>query len=122
MARPRLDPAKQRQRQIGVRMNHAEWRMVDAAAKAAKLTPTAFVRSAALDAAVDTNGSERTLGRARIEEAIAGLRLEVHRCGVNLNQLTRLAHIGRDAKDALDVLEDLQAVLGRVLAGEGFPD
>lgn len=94
-----------RPRKRDVRFSEAEHALVERSAASYGLTPSAFVRGAAVDAAREQQGlpPERR-GQAAgatppqltadAVAALGALRTEVKRVGVNLNQLVRLAYQG----------------------------
>ncbi len=92
------------------RVTAKEAELVEAAASHAGLPTAGYVRATLLDAtrrshtihpgSVDSQGSARSLAEddRRLVDALRG---EIHRCGVNLNQLVRLAHRGEIHSAAL---------------------
>ncbi len=106
MARPRLDVSDRRTRTIGVRLTSAE--AVDLAdrASSAGLTTAAYVRRAVLG---------RRIRSATVLRIGAEDRRELHRIGVNLNQLARAMNAGVPAppgtREAVDRIGELVAEL-----------
>lgn len=83
--RPKVAPENVR-RSVSVRLNGAEWASICRKADAAGVTPTAWMRRAALSRA-----PLRSVVPAVNREAYA----ELARLAANLNQLARAAHDGR---------------------------
>ena len=110
MARPRIEANARRSRQFGIRLTPAEARLVEAAAARAGRPPVAFIRAAALAAA----GTATRRGEPARTEATA-IRQELRRVGVNLNQVLRVAHAGRDT-DLAAAVNAVRDVVARRLA------
>ncbi|MEG0298712.1 MAG: hypothetical protein RSB13_03845 [Aurantimicrobium sp.] len=117
-----------RPRKRDVRFSEAEHALVERSAASYGLTPSAFVRGAAVDAAREQQGlpPERR-GQAAgatppqlTADAVAvlgALRTEVKRVGVNLNQQTRLAHHGViDLRQVGPTVEEVAALCEQVVA------
>lgn len=83
MARPAKQPAERRTVSLSCRVTPLERLGIDRAAAQAGLSPSEYVRRLALTGRVTVQG-RRTLDPALFDQ--------VRRIGVNLNQLTRLAH------------------------------
>lgn len=92
-----------RSRRIDTRFSEAELASVEKVATWRGLPPSAFVRGAALAAAKQAEGHGSSAGPAgpppaALTERQLGVldaaRVDVKRVGVNLNQLSRLAHRG----------------------------
>lgn len=93
-----------RSRKRDVRFSEAEDALVERSAMRYGLTPSAFIRGASVDAARKQQGlpperRDRAAGAMPPQltadaAALNVLRTDVKRVGVNLNQLTRLAHQG----------------------------
>ena len=86
MARPRLPASLRRTRQINLRVTEAEARTLAGHAEASRLTVPAYLRR---------RGLRRPAPATAVAELPPELRRELNKIGVNLNQLTRLAHQGR---------------------------
>ena len=86
MARPRLNPAERRTRQINVRVTEAEAVALAEQAGRARLTVAAYLRR---------RGLRRRVRAATERRLAAEDRRELNRIGVNLNQMVRLMHSGR---------------------------
>lgn len=100
--RPRLADAQRRgHRRYLVSANREEAETIEALAAAAGMAPSAFLRESAV---------KRTI-TWRVN---AGARRELRRIGVNLNQLTRLAHASGAVAEA-GRLADCLAELHRIL-------
>jgi hypothetical protein len=83
MARPTKQPAERRTVSLSCRVTPAERLRIDTAAAQAGLSPSEYIRRQALTGRV-TVQEKRTLDPAVFDQ--------IRRIGVNLNQLTRLAH------------------------------
>lgn len=108
---------------IDTRFTNADRALVERAATAASLPLSAFVRGAAVDEARRRLGYPvvtQTLISDEDRAALDTARLEVKRVGVNLNQMTRLAHhglldlglLGPAVKDLAAAYIDLVDLLG----------
>ena len=86
MARPRLNPAERRTRQINVRVTEAEAVALAEQAGRARLTVAAYLRR---------RGLRRRVRAVRERRLAAEDRRELNRIGVNLNQMVRAMHTGR---------------------------
>ena len=86
MARPRMNPAARRTRQINVRVTEAEAAALAEQASSSRLTVAAYLRR---------RGLRRRVRALRERRLAAEDRRELNRIGVNLNQMTRLMHSGR---------------------------
>lgn len=107
-----------RSRRIDTRFSEAELALVEKVAGWRKLPASAYVRGAALSAAVQAQGhghegdvavqSAQSLLSAEQISVLDGMRIDVKRIGVNLNQLSRLGHQGVLDLGALSsVVDDL---------------
>ena len=124
-----------RSRRIDTRFSNAELALVEKVAKWRGLRPSAFVRGAALAAAkrMEGHGVNENASESVVPSSLAGdqvlvidaARVEIKRVGVNLNQLTRLAHQGVvDLGPLTAVIEDLAQRHERMvdaLGGRGQP-
>ena len=86
MARPRLPRSLRRSRQINTRFTESEVQTLAGYAAAARLTIPEYLRR---------RGLRRRTPATAVVELPPELRRELNKIGVNLNQLTRLAHQGR---------------------------
>lgn len=101
------------ERLSGIRCTAAERAFVELQAERAGLTVAEFCRRAAL--------GQRILAARAKADPDARLAAELNRIGVNLNQLTHAAHMGRTLSGKLDdALSRLAAVLDR-MEPEGGP-
>ena len=116
MPRPKLEDDRRRTREVAVLLTGPESRAVREAARLRGVRMSAFVRDAALTAAVKTipavNEEPHQLGP---DPGAVALRREIRRLGSNLNQCIRHAHQGRDP-DLQAAVEDLRAAVEKVLA------
>lgn len=124
-----------RSRRIDTRFSNAELDLVEKVAKWRGLPPSAFVRGAALAAAkrMEGHGPGEHTSASVVPSSLTGdqvlvidaARVEVKRVGVNLNQLTRLAHQGVvDLGQLTAVIEELAQQHERMvdaLGGRGQP-
>ena len=111
MARPRKDPDELRTETLAFRLTPAERLQIEAAAAEAGLSPSAYARKQAVKGRVIVP-AHRTLDPALFDE--------LRRIGVNLNQLTRLAHIREEPPPGLPRLcTALDQFLARELTGYG---
>ena len=110
MARPRMNPAARRTRQINVRVTEAEAEALAEQAGRARLTVAAYLRRRGL----------RRRVRAVTERRLAAEdRRELNRIGVNLNQITRLMHSGRVVSPELRATVERVAQLVETLLDDG---
>ena len=111
MARPRKDSDELRTETLAFRLTPAERIQIEQAAAKANLTPSAYARMQALKGRVVVP-EHRTLAPDLFDE--------LRRIGVNLNQLTRLAHINEDPpKDLPRLCTALDRFLLREISGYG---
>jgi hypothetical protein len=111
MARPRKELGDLRSETLAIRLTSAERIRVEQAALAAGLTASDYARGLVLSGRVVVR-QNRKLDHAAFDE--------LRRIGVNLNQLTRLAHQrGRFPAGLSDVFATLERILIRELDGEG---
>lgn len=95
---------------LKARVTTTEAAAVERAAARLGLRASAFTRAAALDAAkrhdstsLPAGPPSPTIGLPDADrQAVDALRAEVHKCGVNINQLVRLSHRGEVHVAALD--------------------
>ena len=112
MARPRKPEAELRSRTIGVRVNPAEAAEIAERAGAARMTTGGYMRRRAL--------------RQPVREAVvlrlgAAERVELHRIGVNLNQIARALNSGASAPDGtLEAVERAGELAAGLLSGEAL--
>jgi len=107
MPRPRKTPDDRRSEALGLRLTPAERIQVEQEAAAAGLTASEYARARVLNGRVVIR-QNRTLDPAAFDE--------LRRIGVNLNQLTRLAHQRAQFPAGLqDVFAQLDAILAREL-------
>lgn len=116
-----------RSRKRDVRFSEAEDALVERSATSYGLTPSAFIRGASVDAAREQQGlpperRDRAAGATPPQltadaAAVNALRTDVKRVGVNLNQLTRLAHHGViDLRELHPVVEEWAAQTEQLVA------
>ena len=110
MARPRLNPAERRTRQINVRVTEAEAAALAEQAGRARLTVAAYLRR---------RGLRRPVRAAPERRLAAEDRRELNRIGVNLNQMTRLMHSGRAVHPGLREAVERVAALVETVLDEG---
>ena len=112
MARPRKPEAELRSRTIGVRVNAAEAAEIAERAGAARMTKGGYMR-------------RRALGQPVREAAVLRLgapeRVELHRIGVNLNQIARALNSGASAPSGtLEAVERVGELAAGLLSGEAL--
>ena len=97
---------KSRDPPLSVRLSAEERAIVCERAEAAGLSINAFFRAAAMDATPSRKHRRVTVD----QRAVAKLLGEIGRIGSNVNQLTRLAHMGAwpDAEMLSDAAADIQ--------------
>jgi hypothetical protein len=106
MARPRKEPDQRRTETLAIRLTPSERIRVEHAALAAGLSASEYARALVLAGRVVVR-QNRSLGHAAFDE--------LRRIGVNLNQLTRLAHQREQFPAGL---EEAFAAIERILARE----
>ena len=112
MARPRKPEAERRSRTIGVRVTTAEAAEIAERAGAARMTRGGYMRCRALGQPI----REATVHRLGARE-----RGELHRIGVNLNQIARALNSGASAPDGtLEAVERVGEVAASLLTGEAL--
>jgi hypothetical protein len=110
MARPAKDANERRGAQVKIRLTEAEHDFLSESAAAAGLTVSELVRRRALGVRVQPSPT-------RSEAALVS---ELHRIGVNVNQLARSVNRGRDLPDFwAEIGADLRKTLDTVLARYG---
>ena len=110
MARPRKEPDERRSETLAIRLTAAQRIRVEQAALAAGLSASEYARSLVLAGRVVVR-QNRALDHAAFDE--------LRRIGVNLNQLTRLAHQrGQFPAGLSDVFVTLDRILIRELDGD----
>jgi uncharacterized protein (DUF1778 family) len=111
MARPKKDPDERRTETLAFRLTPTERIRIEQAAARAGLPPSAYARMQAIRGRV-VSSERRTLAPDLFDEP--------RRIGVNLNQLTRLAHIREEPPPELPHLcAALDRFLAKELAGYG---
>ena len=115
MARPRREPGENRTERYNLRFTVAELEYVREQASAAGLTVMEYIRRRCLDYQVPAGGAVRRANPALISE--------INRIGVNVNQLARATHTGRDfarfwKQIGEQVTEVLEAVVESELPGD----
>lgn len=109
MARPKKERGALRAGRIAFRLTEAENMQIEEAARKAEMTPSEYARMQALEGRVIVS-QNRTLDAAVFDE--------LRRIGVNLNQLTRLAHVKENMPPELPRLcEQLERFLSREIDG-----
>jgi hypothetical protein len=103
--RPKNDPAAVRSQVIGVRVCASEYTALCARAAALHITPSEWLRTAALS---------RRLPPPPVAAINRAQYVELARLAANLNQLTRLANEGRNVTIANDLLARLLAETQRL--------
>ncbi|MCY4507112.1 MAG: hypothetical protein OXG35_09155 [Acidobacteria bacterium] len=118
MPRPKVAEDEKRRRELAILLTGPESRAVREAARRRGQRPSAFVRAAAIAAAVAVvpDVREEPPQLAPDPGAIA-LRREIRRLGNNLNQAVRLAHEGGHP-NLLKPVEELRAAIAQVLTQE----
>lgn len=110
MARPRKEPHERRTERHNVRFTAAELAYIQDQAEAVGLDVTEYLRRRALRYEVPS------VSRRAVDPALVS---ELNRIGVNVNQLARAVHAGRDfAAHWRTIGEELTAVLERVVRQE----
>lgn len=110
MGRPRKDEHEQRSDRTSVRFTTAEKAFVEEQAARAGMVPADFIRRRALGQPV----------QASPRRADASMLSELHRIGVNVNQLARATHMERDFVRHWEAIEgELRDVLEKVAAAYG---
>ena len=112
MVRPRKPEAERRSRTICVRVTDAEAAKIAERAGAARLTKGGYMRRRALGEPV----REASVHRLGVRE-----RVELHRIGVNLNQIARALNSGTSAPPGtLEAVERVGEIAADLLSGEGL--
>ena len=112
MARPRKPQAECRSRTIGVRVTTAEAAEIAGRAGAARMTKGGYMRRRALGQPV----REAAVHRLGVRE-----RVELHRIGVNLNQIARALNSGASAPSGtLEAVERVRKLTSGLLSDEGL--
>ncbi len=112
MARPRKPEAERRTRTIGVRVTTAEAAEIAERAGAARMTKGGYMRRRALGQPV----REAAVHRLGAQE-----RVELHRIGVNLNQIARALNSGASVPDGtLEAVERVGELAADLLSGEAL--
>ena len=116
MPRPKLDADQRRTRKAAVGLTGPESRAVREAARRRSMRVSAFIRDAALTAAVEAlgTGPEQIQPDPHTVAATVALRREIRRLGSNLNQAVALAHRGGNP-DLQAAVEELRAAVVKVL-------
>ena len=116
MPRPKLKDDQLRTREVAVLLTGSESRAVRDAARLRGVRMSAYVRDAALTAALNTiptaDEARRHVGP---DPGSVSIRADIRRLGSNLNQVIRLAHQGRDP-DLQAAVDDLRTAVEKVLA------
>ncbi len=113
MVRPRKPEAERRSRTIGVRVTAAEAAEIAERAGAARMTRGGYMRRRALG---------RPVREAAVHRLGARERVELHRIGVNLNQIARALNSGASAPvGTLEAGERVGELAADLLSGEA-PD
>ena len=111
MARPKKDRHERRNERFNLRYTVAEIEYLKQQADRAGMGPHEYARRRTLGANVVSPSSRR---------ADPALISELNRIGVNLNQLARATHIGKDfAEEWGDIALDLRRAIELVLASDG---
>ncbi len=112
MARPRKPEAERRTRTIGVRVTTTEAAEIAQRAGAARMTKGGYMRRRALGQPVREAAVHRLGTRERVE---------LHRIGVNLNQIARALNSGVSAPDGtLEAVERVGELAADLLSGEAL--
>ena len=108
MARPKKNISERRDRRMNLRFTDAEIEQLFLEADKAGLAPYEYARRLALRHRVTPITSNR------IDPALIN---ELNRIGVNLNQLTKFTHLGKDTNGHVErALGDLRHILAEVMA------
>lgn len=98
----------QRSYEICLRLSQEEKEQLDASARSCGLSKTAYLRRLILGTQV----------KARPSQEIKDLRMEVHKIGVNINQIARSVNIGiakaEDAKRGLYLLDQVYELMYKI--------
>ena len=112
MARPRKPEAERRSRTIGVRVTTAEAAEIAERAGAARMTTGGYMRRRAL---------AQPIREAAVHRLGARERVELHRIGVNLNQIARALNSGASAPaGTLEAVERVGELAAGLLTGEAL--
>ena len=112
MVHPRKPEAERRSRTICVRVTTTEAAMIAERAVAAQLTKGAYIRRRALG---------HPVREAAVHRLGAKERVELHRIGVNLNQIARALNSGALAPaGTLEAVERVGELAADLLSGEGL--
>ena len=112
MARPRKPEAERRSRTIGVRITTAEAAEIAKRAAEARMTKGGYMRRRALGQPVRVAAVHRLGARERVE---------LHRIGVNLNQIARALNSGASAPaGTLEAVERVAELAAGLLTGEAL--
>lgn len=111
MGRPKLQDEERMSEVVRLRLTTAELNHVRGDAEAVGLSVSAYLRQRAMGYRMPTPIPSRRTDPALITE--------LNRCGVNVNQLARATHTGRDfVKYWKEIGRQLESVLDRVLEKE----
>ena len=112
MARPRKFEAERRSRTIGVRITTAEAAEIGERAGAAHMTRGGYMRRRALG---------QPVREAAVHRLGAAEPVELHRIGVNLNQIARALNSGASAPaGTLEAVERVGELASGLLTGEAL--
>ncbi len=112
MARPKKQPAEQRDQRFNLRFTQAELEHVHAQAARAGLSAHEYARRRSLGHIVSPAAASRGADPALISE--------LNRIGVNLNQLARATNMGKEFSGEWDdIALELRRVLNVVMASDG---
>jgi Bacterial mobilisation protein (MobC) len=117
MARPRAEDQHRKSINFTIRLTSGELQKLKAAADLCSLSPSALIR-------------EKVFGgkfpKPRLSQIDLGTYLELKKAGVNLNQLTKLAHSGRIGMELLKILMQLhwqqELIIRKLLYHAGQPE
>ena len=112
MARPRKPETERRSRTIGVRVTTAEAAEIAERAGAAHMTKGGYMRR---------RGLGQPVREAAVHRLGARERVELHRIGVNLNQIARALNSGASAPaGTLEAVERVGELAAGLLTGEAL--
>lgn len=112
------DRKRQRNKVLSVRLNDAEWSAMQERADRAGLTLGGYFRKAALEVEPLRASRRPPVDRAELALALG----QMGKVGSNINQLTRLAHLGGwpEHEDLRQAVADLRLMRDTLLKALGF--
>lgn len=106
MSRPKIDDKDKRTVQVNIRLTTDEASTIDEHAKASGLSPANLIRYKVFTGKFPP---------VKLSPLDASIYHELRKIGVNLNQATHKLHLGEMPEDLSKLLQELQALYGRIL-------